>query len=186
MRLAKTQKIGRIDMNKTLRITIILGLLPAVIFASEKQINCDDLALHIKSEVAQAEYSGSGRSFGVYYCRNELRSSYFVNDSAEVRYKDFGCKEAGRYGKLDAITILPDRITLFQKYQNALKRCVEASETPSSLASQTIQDLQKKMDMSSQCIVLCNEGVAEVLKEKQEKTAKREALETYIRDSNKK
>jgi hypothetical protein len=181
MRLTKAQKIGRIDMKKILRITTILGLLPVVIFASEKQVNCDDLARHIKSEVAQLEHGGI-RFFGAYYCRNELRSSFWT----AAEYRTSGCKEAGRDRDSSAIKILPGRITLFQRYQNALKRCVGASEISSSLASQTIKDLQEKLDMSSQCIALYNEGVAEVLKEKQEKTAKREALETYIRDSNKK
>jgi hypothetical protein len=61
---------------------------------------------------------------------------------------------------------LPAQISQYQRYQNALKQCVEASEAPSQSASQTIQLLQKRMNVRSQCITEYKRGEAEALRAK--------------------
>ena len=173
-------------MKKILMLTTVIGLLSTAIFASEKKINCDELARHIESKVTKEEHSDIGRFFGAFYSGNELMSSYFINGSSEITYKICSCYSAGQKDDSTAIKLLPDRIKLFQQYQNALKRCDESSQTPSKLAFVTRHSLSDRMHMSSQCIALYEKGKIEANQKHKEEVVKKETFENFIHDANKK
>ena len=139
---------------KKLLIASIIGLLPAVISASERKINCDDFAKHFENELKKKEHGMNG-FYGAYYYQKtnffgmpvgkpELCTSYFINGTCEVTYKKRNCKAAGEEGDSYAIILLPGRIALFKQYHNALKQCAETSEDSCPLAAQTMRNLKKK------------------------------------------
>jgi|GEM_PF-6267119 hypothetical protein len=181
---------------KKLLIASIIGLLPAVISASERKINCDDFAKHIENELKKKEHGMNG-FYGAYYYQKtnffgmpvgkpELCTSYFINGTCEVTYKKRNCKAAGEEGDSYAIILLPGRIALFKQYHNALKQCAETSEDSCPLAAQTMRKLEEKMDMCSQCIDLYNQGKAEASKKDKEEKVRKDAFDKLINDTNKK
>jgi hypothetical protein len=172
---------------KKLLIVSIIGLLPAIIFAQAKQVNCDDLARYIEKNLAEMGRSGahyrlplSPLSFG----KPELWVSFWETslDGTEEKYKRRECKVAGKKNEKKAKKLLSDRAKTFEWYQNGLKECIKTSNVTSDVASKMVDDLQKKKDMCLQCIKLFEKGRIEEIKA----LNRVKELENFINNANKK
>ncbi len=180
---------------KKLLIAFMIGLLPAVISAQEKQINCDDLAAHIEDRIWGMEHYGDGSDAGVFYNQDKnglkrLAVHFRIKTTGPLtHFRSIDCKAAGEENNQNASHKLFGSIAQFKQFQKALDQCVENSGTSCPEASHTLSMLQEKMNMYSQCIALFKEGQASraaALKKDEEAKAKREAFDKFINDVNEK
>jgi hypothetical protein len=165
---------------KKLLITSMIGLFPALIFAQEKPMNCDDLAAHIEYELRHEEannFNLDSPNSGV------LRVNYVYKDRFGVTdLYHMNCKEAGRLNATKVVDSIPSRIHLLKKYQSALQQCIASSETSCKLAQISLRELQDKIDTCSKCLDQFNEGKAAALEQRR----KNDTFDKFINDANKK
>ncbi len=179
---------------KKLFITSMIGLLPAVIAAQEKQINCDDLSDHIKDRIWGMEHFSDGRFSGVFYYQDihalkRLAVNIHIKGTGGPTLSSIDCKEAGEENNKNASYKLFDSIAQFKQFHKTLNQCVENSGISCPEALHALNMLQEKMDMYSRCIALFNEGHATraaAMKKAAEAKAKEEAFDKFINEVNKK
>ncbi len=163
---------------KKLLITSIIGFLPVIICAQEKQMNCDEFAAHIEYKLRDEEANNFDidSTFGV------LRVNYVYKDRFGVTdLYHMNCKDAGRWNATKVVDPIPSRIHLLKKYQSALQQCIASSETSCKWAQRAAHDLQKKIDRCSKCLDQFNEGKAAAL----EQQRKKDTFDKFSNDVNK-
>ncbi len=183
----------------TMYVASIFGLMPAITFAAQERVNCDDLAHHIQEELS--EMPGKAiRNRSIWPSKNTLM---VLGD--DWKYNSAGTHIIGKEPRLINCDRSPDRLHLsaydlqivsdtskkLLQYRNSLKHCLKNSSFRSPVATKTMDALQQQIDLNSQCTALHEQSFDNAIKRQKAAMAKREkeqkqkeAMEDYINATN--
>lgn len=188
--------MNKIAIAALLINTAILGMAQpdSPTIHGEEKINCDELARHILEKMDEV-YPHAFVSLRD--TKGSLRMMQHGEGRKNARhFKSSDCAYSYNYGTDLAndsdFNQLSNSNELLLKYQEALKRCLKNSTTPSSLATQTINGLQQQMMRNAQCKALRDQSIgderkkqAAALAEKEKARKHKQALDEYINDLEK-
>lgn len=170
-------------------LVFIVAVVPTTVVAAEQEpVDCEALARYIQSKMGTVHphaFTKPDNELWLRYMQGYGHRGYPA--TCPCRYSDKLCeKSPDDYN----IRELSDSLNTFARYQGALMRCVKTSCVPCPVAEETIQTLQQKKVLASQCQAeyhmtreVCAERQRAAWEQREQQKNKGSLLDNYIQSA---